>query len=446
MSATAFQGGVHLSYNKGLARDKPIKKASLPEELIIPLSQHTGAPCEPAVEVGDRVEAGQKVGDSEAFVSAPVHASLSGTVREIRPRLTFTGDRVESVVIDVDPKQQERELKPKRVSEKVTEKEIIGALREAGVVGMGGAAFPTAVKLSPPDDKPIDSIIINGCECEPYLTCDYRVMLERREELIGGAKLLLKVLGADKCYLSIEDNKPEAIKALKEVSDDPRLEVVSVPTKYPQGSEKQLIKTLLNREVPSGGLPFDVGALVQNVSTTVAIFEAVYYDKPLMERVVTVTGDNIKEPSNLLSKVGTPIYHLINECGGLIDKRSKVIMGGPMTGFAQPILQVPIVKGSNGLLLFSSSMVDEDQEFIACMRCGECVEDCPMRLYPSKISTAYEEGRIEDCEEWDALDCVECGVCSYVCPSRRPIVYHIKEAKSEIMAIRQKQEQAGEQA
>ncbi|MCK8826185.1 electron transport complex subunit RsxC [Natroniella acetigena] len=434
-----FQGGVHLPYNKELAKGKPITEVSLPQEIVIPLSQHIGAPCEPLVEVGDKVKAGQKIGDSSQFVSAPVHASLAGTVEAIEPRPTSSG-KVESIVIKVEQNQEGISYQQKRDVTKVNKGEIIKAVKEAGIVGMGGASFPTSVKLSPPEDKPIDTILINGCECEPYLTCDHRMMLEQGEELIAGVKLLLKVVGAKKCCIGIEDNKPDAINHLKKLADDSRIEVQAVPTEYPQGSEKQLIKTAFDKEVPSGALPFEVGVLVQNIGTAIAVYEAVAYDKPLMERVVTVTGQNIKNPANLLVKVGTSVRHLIKECGGFIENETKVVLGGPMTGTALSNLSAPITKGGNGVIALPSRMVKGSGD-LPCMRCGSCVEKCPMQLYPNKLSILVEENDYNQVENLGPLDCVECGICSYVCPSKRPVVQQIKKAK---VKITEKKREAGD--
>lgn len=446
MSVKAFAGGAHPPYFKELSRDQGIKEIPNPEELIIPLSQHTGAPCEPLVSVGDKVTCGQKLGESKAFVSAPVHTPLDGEVKAIEERLIFTGDECLSIVIAVNKEQKPFPQKEVRNLEKVEEKEILSAIREAGLVGMGGAAFPTAVKLSPPPDKPVDTVIINGCECEPFLTCDYRLMLEQGEELLAGAGLIMKLLKAETCYLAVEDNKMDAIKELKEKIRDERIQVVSLHTKYPQGSEKQLIKALLGREVPSGGLPFDVGALVQNVGTTIAIYQAVRYNKPLMERVVTVTGQNIQDPANLLVKVGTPIRDLIEACGGLKEETARVIMGGPMTGFAQFSLEVPVVKGTSGLVILPPSLASIQQQWLPCVRCSSCVDSCPMLLYPCHLSTTIEEEDLAGASDWDLFDCIECGVCSYVCPSKRPIVHQIKGAKAQVLLERQNKAKAGEKA
>ncbi len=436
MEVKQFVGGLNVPHYKSFSEHKAIKETSLPKEIIIPLTQHLGAPNEPLVKVGDKVKAGQKIGATDKFVSAPVHASLSGTVTAIEPRIP--GNSVDCIVIAVDENQDELQLANNDL-ENVSKEEILAAIKEAGIVGMGGATFPTSVKLSPPPDKKVDALLLNGCECEPYLTCDHRLMLEKPEELLQGTKLIMKALGVENAYICIEGNKDDAIEAIRDKNDDPRIVLLRMPTKYPQGSEKHLIKVVLDREVPSGGLPFDVGVLVQNVATVYAIYEAVVLGKPLIERIVTVTGQNITDPSNLLVKIGTPISHLIEQCGGMKDKNTLVLVGGPMTGFAQPDLSVPVVKGTNGIVLLPSQAIAKAADASPCLRCGRCVRFCPMLLYPNHLSNCAEKEKYEEADKWDALDCMQCGTCSYVCLARRPNVNLIKKAKSEIMVKRHKQ-------
>ncbi|MDW7739963.1 MAG: electron transport complex subunit RsxC [Bacillota bacterium] len=437
MEVKQFFGGIHIPHYKSFTEHKEIKKASLPEEIIIPLLQHTGAPNEPLVKVGDKVKAGQKIGATDKFVSAPVHASLSGTVTAIEPRPFVTGQMIDSIVIAVDKEQDELKLADNDL-EKVTKEDIINAVKEAGIVGMGGAAFPTAVKLSPPPDKKVDTLIVNGCECEPYLTCDHRIMLEKAKELLQGVKLLMKMLGVEQAFICIEDNKDDAIEAVRQENDDPGIVLLRMPTKYPQGSEKHLVKAALDREIPSGGLPFDVGCIIQNVGTCVAIYEAVKFNKPLIERVVAVTGQNIKDPQNLLVKIGTPLRHLIEECGGIVAEPAKVVVGGPMTGRAQENLDVPVVKGTTGVVVLPPDMALEDMEYSDCVRCCKCVEHCPMLLYPNQISIYCEAGMIEEAEFWNTMDCIECGICAYVCPSKRPITQLVQRTKPLIIQMRNK--------
>jgi Na+-translocating ferredoxin:NAD+ oxidoreductase subunit C len=423
-----FFGGINIPHYKSFTEHKAIKEASLPEELIIPLLQHTGAPNEPLVKVGDKVKAGQKIGATDKFLSAPVHASLSGTVTAIEPRLYMTGQMVESIVIAVDKNQDKLDLVDNDL-DKVTKEDVINAVKEAGIVGMGGAAFPTSVKLNPPPDKHVDALIINGCECEPFLTCDHRLMLEKPSELLQGIKLLMKMLSVEKAFVCIEDNKDDAIEAVRQQNDDPRIVLLRMPTKYPQGSEKHLVKAAIDREIPSGGLPFDVGALIQNVGTCVAIYEAVKFGKPLIERVVAVTGQNLKDPQNLMVKIGTPLSHLINECGGIVEEPAKVVIGGPMTGRAQENLDVPVVKGTTGVIVLPPDMTLEDMDYSDCVRCCKCVEHCPMLLYPNQISIYCEAGMVELATEWNTMDCIECGICAYVCPSKRPITQLVQRTK-----------------
>ncbi len=428
MEVKQFFGGIHIPHYKSFTEHKAIKEASLPEELIIPLLQHTGAPNEPLVKVGDKVKAGQKIGATDKFLSAPIHASLSGTVTAIEPRLYLTGQMVESIVIAVDKNQDKLDLVDNDL-DKVTKEEVINAVKEAGIVGMGGAAFPTSVKLNPPPDKHVDALIINGCECEPFLTCDHRLMLEKPSELLHGIKLLMKMLSVEKAFVCIEDNKDDAIEAVRQQNDDPKIVLLRMPTKYPQGSEKHLVKAALDREIPSGGLPFDVGALIQNVGTCVAIYEAVKFGKPLIERVVAVTGQNLKDPQNLMVKIGTPISHLINECGGIVEEPAKVVIGGPMTGRAQENLDVPVVKGTTGVIVLPPDMALEDMDYSDCVRCCKCVEHCPMLLYPNQISIYCEASMVELATEWNTMDCIECGICAYVCPSKRPITQLVQRTK-----------------
>lgn len=432
MEVKQFAGGLNVPHYKSFSEHKAIEAASLPEEIIIPLSQHLGAPNEPLVKVGDKVKAGQKIGSTDKFVSAPVHASLSGTVTAIEPRLP--GQSVDCIVIAVDKDQQPLELADVDLS-KVTKEDILNAVKEAGIVGMGGATFPTSVKLSPPPDKKVDTLLLNGCECEPYLTCDHRIMLEYPEKLLEGTKLLMKVLDVEKAFICIEGNKDDAIEAIRQKNDDSRIVLLRMPVKYPQGSEKHLVKAALDREIPPGGLPFDVGTLIQNVGTAVAVYEAVKYKKPLIERVVSVTGQNIREPKNLLVKIGTPLYSLIEDCGGIVEEPAKIIFGGPMTGKAQHNLDVPITKGATGVVVLPQEMALEDTDYCDCVRCGRCVTHCPMLIYPNMISIYCETNRVEDALEWNTMDCIECGICAYVCPSKRPIVQLVQRTKPLIQEL-----------
>ena len=428
MEVKQFLGGINIPHYKSFSEQKAIKETSLPEEIVIPLSQHTGAPNEPLVKVGDKVKAGQKIGATDKFVSAPVHASLSGTVTAIEPRPFMLGNMVDSIVIAVDKDQESVKLADNDL-EKMSSDDIRAAVKEAGVVGMGGAAFPTAVKISPPPDKKIDVLIINGCECEPYLTCDHRIMLEKPKELLEGTKLLMRMLEVEQAYVCIEDNKEDAIEAVRQENDDSRIVLLKMPTKYPQGSEKHLVKAAVDREIPSGGLPFDVGTLIQNVGTCVAIYEAARYNKPLIERVVAVTGQNVKDPQNLMVKIGTKLSHIIEECGGIVEEPAKVVVGGPMTGRSQETLEAPVVKGTTGVVVLPPDMAIQDMDYSDCVRCCKCVEHCPMLLYPNQISIYCEAGMVEEADQWNTMDCIECGICAYVCPSKRPITQLVQSMK-----------------
>lgn len=437
VTVKSFDRGVFLPHYKEATEEKAITVIPLPAEVVIPLQQHIGAPCKALVNVGDQVKTGQKIGDSDAFVSAAVFASVDGTVIAIEPRPGFAGNDVVGVVIEVASDQQEPVWKERDLTA-MSGDEIKAAIKEAGIVGMGGAAFPTSVKLSPP--KPIEYIIINACECEPFLTCDHRVMVEMTEALVEGAKLIARVVDAPKIIFGVENNKPEGIEALKaKTAGDDKIEIVELDVKYPQGSEKQLIKAAVNREVPPGKLPLEVGVVVQNVGTAVAVYEACRYGKPLYERVLTISGDAAANPGNVKVRIGTLISHVIEACGGYKDGKEpgKVILGGPMTGFAQSRLDIPVVKGTSGILLFGAEMVAKT-EHMACVRCGKCVDHCPMSLYPNYIGVHAENGHFKKAAEWGAMDCFECGICVYVCPSNRPIVQFVRDTKKAVAAAAQK--------
>ena len=438
MKLPSFKGGIHPPHYKSESEHKAIVTCPLPKKIILPLSQHIGAPCKPLVEVGQHVKAGQKIAQAEAFISAPIHASVSGTVESIAPHPHFTETDIMSITIIPDQEQESVTFQEIANQEKESIEKLKSIVKEAGIVGMGGAAFPTFVKLSPPKDKQIDSLIINACECEPFLTCDHRLLLEKTDNLLEGINLILKIIEAPNAYIGIENNKPDAINLVKEAitsKNYKNIQVVSLETKYPQGGEKQLIKAILGREVPLRKLPSEVGAVVQNVGTVVAIYEAIKFGKPLIERVLTVTGPGIKNPQNILAKLGTPIGHLISFCGGWRDEPpAKIIMGGPMTGFAVSNLDIPIVKGSSGIVVLPPEMVSDTNNYLPCVKCGKCAEICPMYFVPSMIGYYAEKKRYRDAEEFGIFNCIECGSCSYICPSRRPLIKFIRKAKGQIMA------------
>jgi electron transport complex protein RnfC len=433
-----FKGGIHPPYGKELASGKATRHAPIPAEVVIhlSLSQHIGAPCESLVKAGDRVEVGQKIGQSEAFVSAPVHSSVAGTVKEIAEVANFTGAEVKSVVITADENQPDFARKAGKDLASLSDDEVREIAREAGLVGMAGAAFPTHVKIAPPTDKPVDTVIINGCECEPFLTCDHRLMLERASDLVEGLKLIMVAVKAKKGIIGIEANKMDAVKELSSaVQGEEGLSVEVVETKFPGGAEKMLISAITGRKVPPGKLPSEVGCQVQNVGTAVALFEAAAWGKPLYERIVTVTGPGIKEPGNLLTRIGTPIYKLMQACGGYQGSPAKVIVGGPMTGWAQTELHTPVVKGTSGVVVLTSDMVDMGEEE-ECVRCGKCVDVCPMFLLPNFIVQAVKNNEWDKAEMWGALNCFECGCCTFTCPAHIFHVDYVRRAKKDIEALK----------
>ncbi len=411
-----------------------------PSEVAVLLSQHIGAPCEALVKPKDTVKVGQKIGDADSFVTAPVHASVSGTVTGVKPCPHPLGMTASAVLIESDGQNTlDESIKPRENVDSLSGPEIIDIVREAGMVGMGGATFPTHVKLSPPKDKTLDTVILNGAECEPYLTADHRLMLEKSADVVKGFDLVMRAVGVKKGFVGIETNKPDAIEIMEKAVADSGLggmEVIGLRTKYPQGAEKNLIDAILGREVPSGTLPFEVGVLVQNVGTACAVFDAVANGMPPIERIVTVTG-RVKEPKNVRVKVGTPLRDLIEFCGGPDGPLYKIIMGGPMMGLAQYSLDVPVTKGTSGVLV----LAEEDSPYIEegpCMRCCRCLNACPMHLMPCDITDSAAAEDWDGTERFGVLDCVECGSCAYVCPASRPIVQYAKLAKGVLMARRKK--------
>ncbi len=437
MLKTFPKGGVHPAENK-LAEDKPIEKLGLPKQVSIPIAQHIGAPSKPVVKKKDQVKVGDVIAKSDGFVSANIHSSVSGTVFKIDNVIDTTGYRKPSVIVNVEGDDWNENIDTSPDIKKdfnLSGKEIVDKVMEAGIVGLGGATFPSHVKLSVPEGKKIDTLIINGVECEPYLTSDHRVMLERAEEMIVGIKLLMRTLNVERAMIGIESNKPDAIDHIsKLVQNEGGIDVYPLKVKYPQGGEKQLIKALLNREVPPGGLPLDVGIVVHNVGTALAVYEAVQKNKPLVERVVTVTGKSVEKPSNFIVRIGTPVKDLIEAAGGLPEDTGKVVSGGPMMGKALNSLDVPVVKGTSGILVIREKEAYRKPE-LNCIRCAKCVSVCPMKLEPYLIKKLAQMEHFEEAEDNALMDCMECGSCSFTCPSNIPLLDYIRYGKFNVNQI-----------
>lgn len=439
MGKLTFRGGIHPYEGKELSKDHPIEKYLPKGDLVYPLSQHIGAPSVPCVKKGDTVLAGQKIADAGGFVSVPLHASVSGTVKGIEKRLNATGSMVDCIVIENDQQYQETEFQEARL-EDLTKEEILKRIKEGGVVGMGGAGFPTHVKLAPKDPSKIEYILVNGAECEPYITSDYRRMIEEPEKVVKGLQVILTLFDSAKGYICIEDNKPDCIAKMKElVKDIDRIEVKEMMTKYPQGGERTLIYAATGREINSSMLPADVGCVVDNVETVISVYKAVILGRPVNSRVVTVTGDGIKEPKNLLVLAGTDMSELVDAAGGLKGKIAKAISGGPMMGFALYDLHVPCTKTTSAFLFLEHDAVSEAQEIqTACINCGRCVSVCPGHVLPARLAKLAERGDMAGFEALDGMECCECGCCSYICPAKRPLTQSIKSMRKMVLASRRK--------
>ena len=438
MAKLTFLGGIHPYDGKELSKDKPIQDILPRKELVYPLSQHIGAPAKPIVKKGDRVLTGQKIAESGGFVSASIYASVSGVVKSIEPRRVVTGDMIMSIVLENDELYEDVGFYPSAPLEKLSREEIIDIIREAGIVGMGGAGFPTHVKLSPKDPDKIEYILANCAECEPYLTSDYRRMLEEPEKLIEGLKIMLKLFPNAQGILAVEDNKPECISLLKQLTrNETKISVKALKTKYPQGAERQLIYATTGRKFNSSMLPADVGCIVDNVDTIVAIYHAVIQGRPLMERIVTVTGDAIANPRNFKVRIGTSYQELLEEAGGFLKEPEKLICGGPMMGFGMFDLNVPTTKTSTALLALSADDVSA-MEPGPCINCGRCVEVCPGRIIPSRLADYAEHFEEEAFLENHGMECCECGCCSFICPAKRPLTQEIKSMRKLQLAKRKK--------
>ncbi|MDR1651125.1 MAG: electron transport complex subunit RsxC [Synergistaceae bacterium] len=446
MSFSTFRGGIHPPESKSQTEKKEIEVLDPKGALIFPMIQHLGVPCSPVVKKGDRVLVGQKIADSEAFVSAPILSSVSGTVKEIGSRMTISGAMDTCVIVESDGKfEYAAEFLPHKDFKQLDRPEIIRIIREAGLVGMGGAAFPTHVKLSPPPDKRIRWIIVNGAECEPFLSCDNRLMVEHPEPIIGGLEICLHLFPEAEGIIAVEKNKPEAISRIQgELSEHSAgIRVMPHSVKYPQGAEKMLIYTVTGQEIPPGALPADVGCLVLNVSTVSHIWNAVTNGVPVLDRIISVAGDVVADPKNLAAPLGISVRELIEASGGFTEEPAKVLSGGPMMGMSMRSLDVPIVKGTSGILALSPRVARSFEES-NCLRCGRCAETCPMRLQPTSLDKAARLRDYASFESMGGMNCIECGSCTYICPARRHLTQLCRDGKAGVMAERRKQKEKGE--
>lgn len=430
---TFARGGVHPPENK-ISAGKPIRVLPPPPEVIIPVSQHLGAPSTVVVSRGDRVKTGQVIARSEGFISTNIHSSVTGKVMKIDPFTDSSGYRRQAIQVQVEEDEwmEEIDLSDDLVNHTVLSPEDIRKkILQAGIVGLGGATFPTHVKLTVPRGKKAEWLLVNGVECEPYLTADHALMMEQGAELVAGIQIMMKGLGVGQAMIGIENNKPDAIRRMRELTGGLPIRVQALKVRYPQGGEKQLIQALLRREVPPGGLPVDVGVVVFNVGTVFAVYEAVQKNKPLIDRVVTVTGKSLPDPSNFRVRIGTPVSFLVEKAGGLPEDTAKVVNGGPMMGKALSTLDVPVVKGTSGIVLFRESE-SHRKEVLPCIRCTRCVGVCPMGLEPYLLMSLAERNQSERLEQERVLDCIECGSCSYICPASRPLLDYVRYGKAEV--------------
>ncbi len=441
-----FPGGIHPQEGrngKAVNGGNPITELPASKRVVIPMSQHGGAPAKVVVAKGDPVRVGQKLGEAAAFVSAPVHSSVSGTVVDIIRTMTFSGTEVEAVVVENDFKDEWMELNPPANPEALTPKEAVAIIREAGIVGMGGATFPTPVKLTIAPDKHFDKLIINGAECEPYLTADHRLMLERAPQVIDAVSLILKIFSVPEAIIGVEENKPDAIAALKSAAaGNSAIRVQALPVRYPQGGEKQLIYALTRRVVPAGGLPIDAGCVVLNAGTCYAIYKALREGKPLVRRVTTV-GGLVKEPHNFLVRIGTPVRDLLRACGGTLPETRTLISGGPMMGTAFTDIDIPVTKGCSGILALGKEAIDPEES--PCIRCGRCMRACPMNLQPVKMDHLIRARQFDEADKVGVMNCIECGACTFVCPAKRLLTQSFRAGKR-IVNIRRRQQKAREDA
>ena len=438
MGLLTFKGGIHPFDGKELSKEQPIEVYLPKGTMAYPLSQHIGAPAKPVVKKGDRVLKGQVIAEAGGFVSAPIHASVSGTVKGMEPRLTATGTMANAIIVENDQQYEEVEYQPVTSLGELTKEEILKRIQEGGVVGMGGAGFPTHVKLAPKNPESIEYILVNGAECEPYLTSDYRRLLEEGEQVVEGLKVMLALFDNAKGYICIEDNKPDCIRKMEElVKDIPRIEVKALMTKYPQGGERALIYATTGREINSSMLPADVGCVVDNVDTVTAIYKAVMLGRPVIDRIVTVTGDAVAQPKNFMVSTGTNMNEWVEAAGGFKGQPEKIISGGPMMGFSMYGLDIPCTKTSSAILSFLRDEVSHVQE-TACINCGRCVSVCPGHVIPARLATFAQHGDMEKFQEFDGMECCECGCCSYICPAKRPLTQSIKSMRKMVLASRKR--------
>ncbi|MGL4867869.1 MAG: electron transport complex subunit RsxC [Cetobacterium sp.] len=435
MKFFGFKGGVHPPENKIETENQIIEKLPAPKVVFIPLLQHIGVPLTPCVKVGDKVLKGQVIGDSDAFLSVPVHATISGTVKKIENLPFPLMGSVETIVIENDGLEEWINLEKNSDWEKISKDELLKIVRSKGIVGLGGAAFPTHVKLNPPKEVKIETLLLNGAECEPYLNSDNRVMIEEPLKVIEGIKIMMHILNVNNAIIGIEDNKKEAIEIMRKTVEGTSIKVMPLKTMYPQGGEKSLIKAILNKEVLSGKLPSSLGVVVNNTTTAAAIYDAVVNGIPLIDKVVTVTGKGIKEPKNLRVVIGTQISELLENCGYLENEIEKIVMGGPMMGMAQLTLDVPVIKGTSGLLALTKKETNYCKPK-ACIGCGKCVDACPISLQPIMYARLAEFSQWEDMAKHNLMDCIECGSCAYICPSNRPLTEAIKIGKSKLRSMK----------
>lgn len=425
----AFSGGLHIEEFKEQTENEPIQEIPLPKKVFLPLIQHLGGPSKPLVQVGDTVKTGQQIAQGEGFISAHNASSITGKVTAIEERYHPLGFKDTTIVIERSGEEEWETLTINKHPKYMSRQEVLQWIEKAGIVGLGGASFPTHIKLNPPPNKHIDTLVVNAAECEPFLNVDNRLLLEKTDEFINALRLVYRILDVERCFIGIEDNKPEAISALKKaIKSIPNFYLAIIPTCYPQGGEKQLIYSVLQREVPSGKLPLDIGVIVINVHTIFSLYEALFNKKPLIEKVITVAGDGVEKPGNYLVRLGTTFGDILEHCGGYVEDRCKIIMGGPMMGFSQFTEEVPVIKGTSGILVFTEKYA-RLREVEPCIQCGRCVTSCPMKLTPVLLGRYIENEHFDRVKELHLRDCMECGCCNYICPANRPLVQLFKYGK-----------------